>query len=105
MFQLLFDPNNRVLMTRLSGTFIQEDIVVRDRAAARFVARHGLVRGIMDYTNVVAIDIPIERLVRRAHQPPVLPGQPRIVVAPHPMTPPTNGRLMSTSAIPNCRKC
>jgi hypothetical protein len=86
VFQLLFDAKHQVLMTRFSGTYVQEDVVLRDRAAARFVARHGLARGIMDFTHVDAIDIPIEQLVRRAHQPPILPGQPRIVVAPHPLT-------------------
>jgi hypothetical protein len=82
LFKLLFDSRHRVLLTRLSGTYSHDDLVVRDRAVARFVARHGLVRGIMDFTTVEAIDVPIERLVRRAHEPPQLPGQARVIVAP-----------------------
>ena len=82
MFKLLFDPRNRVLLTRLSGTYTQDDLVVRDRAVARFVARHGLMRGIMDFTAVEEIAVPIDRLVRRAHEPPLLPGQARVIVAP-----------------------
>jgi len=82
LFKLLFDPRNRVLLTRLSGTYTQDDLVVRDRAVARFVARHGLMRGIMDFSAVDAIAVPIDRLVRRAHEPPLLPGQARVIVAP-----------------------
>jgi hypothetical protein len=82
LFKLLFDPRNRVLLTRLSGPYTQDDLVVRDRAVARFVARHGLMRGIMDFTAVDTIEVPIDRLVRRAHEPPLLPGQARVIVAP-----------------------
>lgn len=82
LFKLLFDPRNRVLLTRLSGPYTQDDLVVRDRAVARFVARHGLMRGIMDFTAVDTIEVPIDRVVRRAHEPPLLPGQARVIVAP-----------------------
>lgn len=34
LFKLLFDPRNRVLLTRLSGPYAQDDLVVRDRAVA-----------------------------------------------------------------------
>ena len=86
MFQLLFEPRHRVLLTRIFGTYVQDDIVLRDRAAARFVARHGLMRGLMDFSGVEAVEVPINRLVRRAHEPPVLPGQVRVIVAPDPLT-------------------
>ncbi len=86
MFQLLFEPRHRVLLTRIFGTYVLDDIVVRDRAAERFVARHGLVRGLMDFTGVKSIEVPIDRVVKRAHEPPVLPGQPRVIVAPDPLT-------------------
>jgi hypothetical protein len=86
VFQLLFETSHRVLLTRLSGTYVQDDIVLRDRAAKRFVARHGLMRGLMDFSGVDAVEVPIDRLVRRAHEPPVLPGQIRVIVAPDPLT-------------------
>ncbi len=85
MFQLLFEARHRVLMTRIYGTYVQDDIVLRDRAAARFVARHGLMRGLMDFSGMEAVDMPIDRLVRRAHEPPVLPGQARVILAPEPL--------------------
>ena len=82
MFQLLFDPGHNVLMTRLYGTYVEPDITLRDKAVARFVARHGLSRGIMDFTSVEAVDVPIEAVVRRSTGPAVLHGQARVIVAP-----------------------
>jgi hypothetical protein len=86
VFQLLFEPRHRVLVTRIFGTYVQDDIILRDRAAVRFVARHGLMRGLMDFSGMEAIDVPIDRIVRRAHQPPVLPGQFRVILAPDALT-------------------
>ena len=82
MFQLLFDPTHNVLMTRLYGTYAEPDITLRDKAVARFVARHGTARGIMDYTSVEAVDLPIEVVVRRSAGPALLHGQARVIVAP-----------------------
>ena len=82
MFQLLFEPRHNVLMTRLYGTYVEPDITLRDKAVARFVARHGLARGIMDYTSVEAVDVPIEVVVRRSAGPALLQGQARVIVAP-----------------------
>jgi hypothetical protein len=82
VFRLLYDAARNVLLTELSGTYTDEDIVIRDRQVARFVARHGLARGIMDYTGVTRVDVSMDMIVRRAQAPPMLPGQTRIVVAP-----------------------
>lgn len=82
MFQLFHDKRHNVLLTRLSGTLVATDVSLRDRAVGRFVARNGLARGIMDYTAVDAVDLPIEVVVARAAKPPLLPGQARVIVAP-----------------------
>ena len=82
MFQLLHDRRHNVLMTRFFGTYVASDITLRDNAVGRFVTRHGLSRGIMDYTGIEAVDIPIEVVVERASRPPKLPGQARVIVAP-----------------------
>jgi hypothetical protein len=82
LFRLLYDAARNVLLTELSGTYTEEDIVIRDRQLARFVARHGLARGLMDYAGVTRVDVPMDVIVRRAQAPPMLPGRTRIVVAP-----------------------
>lgn len=82
MFQLLFDRHHNVLMTRLHGTFVETDITLRDKAVARFVARYGKARGIMDFSEVATVEVPIEAVVRRSARPALLEGQGRIIVAP-----------------------
>src|SRR5512143_2483508 len=69
-------------MTRLYGTYVEPDVTLRDKAVARFVARHGHARGIMDFTSVEALDLPIEVVVRRSAGPALLQGQARVIVAP-----------------------
>jgi hypothetical protein len=82
VFQLLHDKRHNVLLTRLSGSYVLTDISLRDKAVGRFVARHGLARGIMDYSAVEAVDIPIDAVVERSAKPGLLPGQARVIVAP-----------------------
>ncbi len=82
LFQLLYDRIHNVLLTRLSGTYCEDDVSLRDKQVAAFVARHGLARGLMDYSGVTAVDMPMDVIVRRAQAPPLLPGQVRVIVAP-----------------------
>ncbi len=82
MFQLLHDKRHNVLLTRLSGTYVATDIWLRDQAVRRFVASHGLARGIMDYSGVEAVDTPVEVVIERSSRPPLLPGKARVIVAP-----------------------
>lgn len=81
MFELLYDPRHNVLMTRLYGAFVESDIVLRDKAVARFVARRGKARGIMDFSGIEAVEVPIETVVRRATDPALLEGE-TVIVAP-----------------------
>jgi hypothetical protein len=82
VFQLLFDPRHDVLMTRLFGTYVESDITLRDKAVARFVARHGKPRGIMDFSGIEAVDVSVDMVVRRSAGPALLEGRTRVIVAP-----------------------
>src|SRR4051794_40804753 len=82
MFHLSFDLKHKVLLSSFSGTYGPEDITLRDGAVRRFVARHGLCRGIMDYTAVDQITVSLDLLIRRAHEPAILGGHQRVIVAP-----------------------
>jgi predicted RNA-binding Zn-ribbon protein involved in translation (DUF1610 family) len=82
VFQLLHDKRHNVLLTRFSGIYVATDISLRDKAVGRFVERNGLARGIMDFTAVEAVDIPIEVVVQRSSRPGLLRGQARVIVAP-----------------------
>jgi predicted RNA-binding Zn-ribbon protein involved in translation (DUF1610 family) len=82
LFELLFDPRHNVLMTRLYGTYVESDIMLRDKAVARFVARCGVARGIMNFSDIEAVDVSMEAVVRRSAGPALLEGQARVIVAP-----------------------
>jgi hypothetical protein len=78
----MFDHVHNVLLTRVFGVYVKEDVILRDRQVARFVARNGLARGLMDFSDLAEVDIPMDYIVRRAQAAPVLPGQLRVIVAP-----------------------
>ena len=79
MLKLAFDRKSRVLQIAISGSFASEDMDELDNAVVEFVARHGSVRGIFDYSDVEAIAVPDSRLAERAQQPQVI--EQRVVVA------------------------
>jgi hypothetical protein len=82
MFRLSFDSNHRVLLAQFSGVLSSEDIKGLDKALVAFVSRHGLARGILDFSSVQANAVPQSFLVWRARLPQILLGQKRIIVAP-----------------------
>jgi hypothetical protein len=82
MFSLSFDSKHRVLLAQFEGVLSSEDIRGLDKALAAFVARHGLARGILDFSSVQANAVPRSFLMWRARLPQVLLGQERIIVAP-----------------------
>jgi hypothetical protein len=82
MFHLAFDAEHNVLLSSFSGTYSPDDITLRDGAVRRFVARNGLVHGIMDFSAVDRINVSMDLLIERSHQPPILRGRRRVIVAP-----------------------
>jgi hypothetical protein len=82
MFSLSFDSSHRVLLAKFAGVLSTEDIEDFDNALAAFVSRHGLARGIFDFSSVQANAVPQSFLVWRARLPQILLGQERVIVAP-----------------------
>jgi hypothetical protein len=82
MFSLSFDTNHRVLLVLFEGVLACEDFEGLDNALLAFVSRHGLARGILDFSSVQANAVPQSFLVWRARLPQILLGQERIIVAP-----------------------
>jgi hypothetical protein len=82
MFSLSFDSNHGVLLAQFEGVLSSEDIKGLDTALAAFVARHGLARGILDFSSVQANALPRSFLVWRARLPLILLDQERVIVAP-----------------------
>lgn len=82
LFQLLFDSHHNVLMTRVYGTYMESDITLRDKAVARFVARQGKARGIIDFSDTEAVAVTVDMVVRRSAGPALLEDRQRVIVAP-----------------------
>jgi hypothetical protein len=82
MFTLLFEHHHRVMMTRYSRIYSWDDISEIDAFLASFVAEHGYVRNILDFTDVEAIAITHQRLLARGKKIRTNPGQARVIVAP-----------------------
>jgi len=82
MFKLSFDTNHRVLLMQFEGVLASEDFEGLDDALLAFVSRHGLARGILDFSSIQANAVPQSFLAWRARLPQILLGQERIIVAP-----------------------
>ena len=80
MLSLALDRKSRVLRVTVSGIFASDEMEELDHVVIGFIARHGQVRGIYDYTDVEAIAVPETRLMQRAQQPSIMRGQ-RVIVA------------------------
>ena len=82
MSMLLFEPREKVLLTRYSGVVSSEDISTLDKNTVGVVVREGYVRSIFDYTAVEAVAIPRSSLAERGRKLRMNPGQDRVIMAP-----------------------
>jgi hypothetical protein len=82
LFDLLFDARHNVLMTRLHGRYVESDIILRDKAVARFRNKHGPTRGIMDFSDIESVDVTVEFVVDRSARPAPQERRARVIVAP-----------------------
>ena len=84
MFALAFDRRNNILLSRFSGVFNSSDIAELDAAIIRFTSDHGPAHGILDFTGVTAVSVPMSRVIQRGHQRAISPDHKRIIVAKDP---------------------
>lgn len=82
MFDLAYERRHKVLRSRFSGLFEPRDIEVLDGMVRRFVAEHGPVRGLMDFSDTTFVAVPETLLAARSRLPQISPGQHRVIVAP-----------------------
>jgi hypothetical protein len=78
MFTLAFDRRHKILLTRVSGVVSSGDVTAMDDAVQHFTARHGPAHGVVDFSAVSTVAVPIGRLVHRA---PNRAGYKQVVVA------------------------
>jgi hypothetical protein len=61
MFRLAFEDRYRVFLARFTGIYVSEDVTDLQRVLTSFVAEHGPVHGLFDYTEVEAVAVPQSR--------------------------------------------
>lgn len=82
MFALSIERRHRVLKTTVSGIFSSEDIAGLDRAVLLFTARQGPTRGLIDFTSVDALAVPLSKLAERGRQPQIVADRECVMVMP-----------------------
>ena len=63
MFRLAFEDKYRVFLARFAGVYVSEDVTDLHRVLTSFVAEHGPVHGLFDYTEVEELAHERSRLV------------------------------------------
>lgn len=66
MFTLAFDRRHKILLARVSGVLNSSDVAALDSAIERFTARNGPTHGLMDFSSVSTVAVPISKLVQHA---------------------------------------
>lgn len=82
MIEVAFEPAHRILFSRFIGIFSVDDIEALDTVVKRFVHEHGPVAGLIDWSGIETIAVPLSRMVQRGRAPQIAPGARRVMVAP-----------------------
>jgi hypothetical protein len=82
MFILTFDGKHKVLRTTIIGVLSSDLLREWDQAIVGFSSRQGPSHGLIDFSQVEAIAVPLSRLASRGRQPQISPGWERVIVAP-----------------------
>jgi hypothetical protein len=82
MFVLAFDRKHKVLRSTLVGILSSDLLGAWNLAVVSFAARHGPSRGLIDFSRIEAVAVPLSRLASRGRQPQTSPGWERVIVAP-----------------------
>jgi hypothetical protein len=82
MFILAFDGKHKVLRSTIVGVLSSDLLGAWTLAMVGFTALHGPSHGLIDFSRVEAIAVPLSRLASHGRQPQISPGWERVIVAP-----------------------
>ncbi len=83
-YQLLFDEARRLLLVRFAGPLGRADFEALTTDMRAFAQRHGGCDGIVDFSAVTSIDLPLDFMRTYSQQSRVMSGFRRVLVAPQP---------------------
>ena len=81
MIEFFVQREQRILMARITGIYDLGEMERLDEFVRAFVAGHGEMRGLYDFSNVDEVAVPMARLAERAGQRSIIGGM-RVLVAP-----------------------
>lgn len=84
MLALFFERRHNVLLVRLSGRVVAEDLARLDVTARALVAQQGPSRGLVDFTGVDVFDIDLPAFIQRGQRAAIMTNQQRVFVTPRP---------------------
>lgn len=84
MLALFFERRHNLLLVRLSDRLVSDDLARLDTTVRALVARQGLSRALVDFTDVATIEIDTAEFVSRSQRAAILTSQERVYVAPRP---------------------
>jgi len=82
MLALFFDRRHNVILVRLSGRVIANDLARMDVTARALVARQGPARGLLDFTDVEVFDIDLAAFIQRGQRAAIMTNKERVFVTP-----------------------
>src|SRR5689334_21193752 len=72
-------------MARFAGNFGPSELAGLDQAVRAFVEREGPVHGLIDFSDVPAVELSAAAIIERGQKKPYSPGHKRVMVAPQPL--------------------
>jgi hypothetical protein len=84
MFALFLERRHQVLLVRFSERLARDDLARLDAAGRAFVAQHGVMRGLVDFSATAVVEVDTAEFIRRGQQAAIMTGQDRVYVMPRP---------------------
>ncbi len=84
MLDLFFERRQNVILVRLWGRVVPDDLARLDVTARTLVARQGPARGLVDFTDVEVFDIDLADFIQRGQRAAIMTNKERVFVTPRP---------------------
>ncbi|MBX3503626.1 MAG: hypothetical protein KF889_29645 [Alphaproteobacteria bacterium] len=82
MLTFRVDRTNRLVSVRFWDSITPDDLRMHDRLGAAVLEREGLLKSIVDFSDVAQVLVPTGEFALRGTRPPIMGGMPRIYVVP-----------------------
>ena len=78
---LSYDEKHRTWLARFSGALTEQDLNASSCGIRECLLRHGPTAGLLDFSDVVSVEVTYAQIVSRGMRPQTMVGQKRAIVA------------------------